>query len=132
VDQQATASRILDIKRMLESAVTAALPLSAHDAEFRERMAELEKSVDMTSPTDYFEGYQDLGMIAKQRSKSDEDFKYALTVLGVDPNSDYGLSVMIAAAQTSNLVVIVSRLLGCTPEEVWHNYLLEHDSPDEV
>lgn len=130
--ERTAASRIQEIKQVLESAVTAALPLSAHDAEFREQMDELSKATDMASSTDYFEGYKDLGTIAKQRSKSDEDFKYALSALGVDPNSDYGLSVMIAAAQTSNLVVIVSRLLGCTPEEVWHNYLLDHDSPDEV
>lgn len=129
---QAIASRIREIKQALESAVTAALPLSAHDASFREQMAELERSAGVASPTDYFEGYQNLGIRAKQRSKADEDFKYALTVLGVDPNSDYGLSVVVAATQTANFVVIVSRLLGCTPEEVWHNYLLDHDSPDEV
>lgn len=129
---QALATRVREIKRLLESAVTAALPLSARDAEFREQMAQLERSASAVSPADYFVGFQDLGSIATQRTKADEDFKYALTVLGVEPNSDYGLSVMIAAAQASNLVVIVARLLNCTPEEVWHNYILDHDSSDEV
>lgn len=129
---QTTANRIKEVKQALESAVTAALPLSSHNAAFQEQMQELERSVSAVDSNEYFEGYQSLGMRATQRTRADEDFKYALSVLGVDPNSDYGLSVIVAATQTANLVVIVARLLGCTPEEVWHNYLLDHDTPEEV
>jgi hypothetical protein len=129
----ATLERIKAVKEALEAAVTAALPLADSDVTFREQMGILEQSArsDDPAPLEYLAGFKQLGDMSAVRDEADKDFKYALTVLGVDPNSDYGLSVILSASQTANLVVALARVLGISPEEVWQGYLFRDQATEE-
>lgn len=129
----ATLERIKMVKQALEAAVTAALPLADSDVSFRDQMDVLEKAAREgdVNPVDYLDRYKKLGETSSVRDIADKDFKYALTVLGVDPNSDYGLSVILSASQTANLVVALARVLGVAPEEVWQGYLFRDQATEE-
>jgi hypothetical protein len=129
----ATLERIKMVKQALEAAVTAALPLADSDVTFRDQMDVLEKAAREgdVNPVDYLDRYKKLGETSSVRDLADKDFKYALTVLGVDPNSDYGLSVILSASQTANLVVALARVLGISPEEVWQGYLFRDQATEE-
>lgn len=128
-----TIIRIKAFLQLLESTVTAALPLITIASGIQERLQrlyEISKSTDANVSDEFLREYRAIGDASPRIEPANAAFRNALEILEVDPTTDFGLAVSVSATVLANFVVKNAILSDRTPEEVWQEYVLRESDID--